>query len=240
VPAVARLLEIAARCRLNILISGGTGSGKTTLLNALSRLISHDERVITIEDAAELQLQQPHVVRLETRTANLEGRGEINQRELLRNALRMRPDRIIVGEVRGAEAYDMLQAMNTGHDGSISTVHANTARDALARVENMVQMATVNLPARAIRTQIASAVNLIVQIERMRDGVRRVSEIADICGMEGEVVIMNDVAAFEFDTENSAGKIQGHYRTTGARPSFAAKLGYYGLENAWMEALQGL
>src|SRR3954447_10861452 len=146
----------------------------------------------------------------------------------------MRPDRIIVGEVRRAEAYDMLQAMNTGHDGSISTVHANTARDALARVENMVQMATVNLPARAIRTQIASAVNLIVQIERMRDGVRRVSEIADICGMEGEVVIMNDVAAFEFDTENSAGKIQGHYRTTGARPSFAAKLGYYGLENAWM------
>ncbi len=240
VPAVARLLEIAARCRLNILISGGTGSGKTTLLNALSRLISHDERVITIEDAAELQLQQPHVVRLETRTANLEGRGEINQRELLRNALRMRPDRIIVGEVRGAEAYDMLQAMNTGHDGSISTVHANTARDALARVENMVQMATVNLPARAIRTQIASAVNLIVQIERMRDGVRRVSEIADVCGMEGEVVIMNDVAAFEFDTENSAGKIQGHYRTTGARPSFAAKLGYFGLENAWMEALQGL
>ena len=240
IPSVARLLEIAARCRLNILISGGTGSGKTTLLNALSRLISHDERVITIEDAAELQLQQPHVVRLETRTANLEGRGEINQRELLRNALRMRPDRIIVGEVRGAEAYDMLQAMNTGHDGSISTVHANTARDALARVENMVQMATVNLPARAIRTQIASAVHLIIQIERMRDGVRRVSQIADICGMEGEVVIMNEVASFEFDTENSAGKIVGHYTTTGARPSFAAKLGYFGLENAWMEAVQSL
>ena len=156
IPAVAHLLEIAARCRCNILISGGTGSGKTTLLNALSRMISHDERVVTIEDAAELQLQQPHVVRLETRTANLEGRGEINQRELLRNALRMRPDRIIVGEVRGTEAYDMLQAMNTGHDGSISTVHANTTRDALSRVENMVQMATVNLPARAIRTQIVS------------------------------------------------------------------------------------
>jgi pilus assembly protein CpaF len=240
VPSVARLLEIAARCRLNILVSGGTGSGKTTLLNALSRLISHDERVITIEDAAELQLQQPHVVRLETRTANLEGRGEINQRELLRNALRMRPDRIIVGEVRGAEAYDMLQAMNTGHDGSISTVHANTARDALARVENMVQMATVNLPARAIRTQIASAVHLIVQIERMRDGVRRVSQVADICGMEGDVVIMNDVASFEFETESAAGKIQGHYQTSGARPSFAAKLAYFGLENAWMEALQGL
>ncbi|HEY7578790.1 MAG TPA: CpaF family protein [Acetobacteraceae bacterium] len=240
VPAIARLLEIAARCRLNILVSGGTGSGKTTLLNALSRLISHDERVITIEDAAELQLQQPHVVRLETRTANLEGRGEITQRELLRNALRMRPDRIIVGEVRGAEAYDMLQAMNTGHDGSISTVHANSARDALARVENMVQMATVNLPARAIRTQIASAVNLIIQIERMRDGVRRVSQIADICGMEGDVVIMNDVASFEFEAENSAGKIVGHYRTTGARPSCAAKLAYFGLENPWMEALQSL
>ncbi len=238
VAPVARLLEIAARCRLNILVSGGTGSGKTTLLNALSRLISHDERVITIEDAAELQLQQPHVVRLETRTANLEGRGEINQRELLRNALRMRPDRIIVGEVRGAEAYDMLQAMNTGHDGSISTVHANTARDALARVENMVQMATVNLPARAIRTQIAAAVHLIVQIERMRDGVRRVSQIADICGMEGDVVIMNDVASFEFELENAAGKILGHYHTSGARPSFAARLAYFGLENAWMEALQ--
>ncbi len=198
-PAVARLLEIASRCRLNILVSGGTGSGKTTLLNALSRMIGHDERVITIEDAAELQLQQPHVVRLETRTANLEGRGEINQRELLRNALRMRPDRIIVGEVRGAEAYDMLQAMNTGHDGSISTVHANTTRDALARVENMVQMATVNLPARAIRAQIASAVHLIIQIERMRDGVRRISQVSDICGMEGEVITMNDVAAFEFE-----------------------------------------
>jgi pilus assembly protein CpaF len=240
VPQVARLLEIAARCRLNILVSGGTGSGKTTLLNALSRLISHDERVITIEDAAELQLQQPHVVRLETRTANLEGRGEISQRELLRNALRMRPDRIIVGEVRGTEAYDMLQAMNTGHDGSISTVHANSARDALARVENMVQMATVNLPARAIRTQIASAVHLIIQIERMRDGVRRVSQIADICGMEGEVVIMNDVASFEFEAEDASGKIVGQYHTTGARPSFAAKLGYFGLENAWMEALQSL
>ena len=165
-------------------------------------MIAHDERIVTIEDAAELQLQQPHVVRLETRTANLEGRGEINQRELLRNALRMRPDRIIVGEVRGAEAYDMLQAMNTGHDGSISTVHANTTRDALSRVENMVQMATVNLPARAIRTQIASAVDLIIQIERMRDGVRRISQISDICGMEGEVITMNDVASFEFEGES--------------------------------------
>ena len=239
-PAVARLLEIASRCRLNILVSGGTGSGKTTLLNALSRMIGHDERVITIEDAAELQLQQPHVVRLETRTANLEGRGEINQRELLRNALRMRPDRIIVGEVRGAEAYDMLQAMNTGHDGSISTVHANTTRDALARVENMVQMATVNLPARAIRAQIASAVHLIIQIERMRDGVRRISQVSDICGMEGEVITMNDVAAFEFEGESASGTIVGKYHTAGARPSFATRLAYFGLENAWMDALQSI
>jgi pilus assembly protein CpaF len=238
IPGVARLLEIAARCRTNILISGGTGSGKTTLLNALSRTIGHDERIITIEDAAELQLQQPHVVRLETRTANLEGRGEIGQRELLRNALRMRPDRIIVGEVRGTEAYDMLQAMNTGHDGSISTVHANTTRDALSRVENMVQMATVNLPARAIRTQIAAAVDLIIQIERMRDGVRRISQISDICGMEGDVITMNDVAMFEYEGESAAGSIVGHYRTTGTPPSFATRLTYFGLEKAWMDALQ--
>jgi pilus assembly protein CpaF len=240
VPAVAHMLEIAARCRCNMLISGGTGSGKTTLLNALSRMISNDERVVTIEDAAELQLQQPHVVRLETRTANLEGRGEINQRELLRNALRMRPDRIIVGEVRGAEAYDMLQAMNTGHDGSISTVHANTTRDAIIRVENMVQMATLNLPSRAIRAQIASAIDLIIQIERMRDGVRRVSQISDVCGMEGDVITMNDVVSFEFDRENTAGMIVGHYRSAMARPSFAARLAYFGLENAWMEAMQSL
>jgi pilus assembly protein CpaF len=240
VPAVARLLEIAARSRCNILISGGTGSGKTTLLNALSRMISADERVVTIEDAAELQLQQPHVVRLETRTANLEGRGEINQRELLRNALRMRPDRIIVGEVRGTEAYDMLQAMNTGHDGSISTVHANTTRDAASRVENMVQMATVNLPARAVRTQIVSAVDLIIQIERMRDGVRRISQISDVCGMEGEVITMNDVVSFEYEGENATGTVVGRYRTAAARPSFSARLNYFGLENAWMDAVRTL
>jgi pilus assembly protein CpaF len=240
VPGVARLLEIASRCRLNILISGGTGSGKTTLLNALSRMISADERIVTIEDAAELQLQQPHVVRLETRTANLEGRGEINQRELLRNALRMRPDRIIVGEVRGPEAYDMLQAMNTGHDGSISTVHANTTRDAVSRVENMMQMAAVNLPTRAIRTQIVAAVNLIIQIERMRDGVRRVSQISDLCGMEGEVISMNEVATFEFHNESASETITGRYNTAGARPSFAPRLAHFGLENAWMAAMQSL
>jgi pilus assembly protein CpaF len=240
VPAVARLLEIAARCRLNILVSGGTGSGKTTLLNALSRMISEDERIVTIEDAAELQLQQPHVVRLETRTANLEGRGEINQRELLRNALRMRPDRIIVGEVRGPEAYDMLQAMNTGHDGSISTVHANTTRDAVSRVENMMQMAAVNLPTRAIRTQIVAAVNMIIQIERMRDGVRRISQISDLCGMEGDIISMNEIATFEFDGHGASETITGHYTTAGARPSFAPRLAHFGLENAWMEAMQSL
>jgi pilus assembly protein CpaF len=240
VPAVAHLLEIAARCRCNILISGGTGSGKTTLLNALSRMISHDERIVTIEDAAELQLQQPHVVRLETRTPNLEGRGEINQRELLRNALRMRPDRIIVGEVRGTEAYDMLQAMNTGHDGSISTVHANTTRDAISRVENMVQMATVNLPARAVRTQIVSAIDLIIQIERMRDGVRRVTQISDVCGMEGDIVTMNDIVSLQFDSEDQTGKIIGHYRPTLAHPSFEPRLTYFGLDKAWIEATQSL
>src|SRR5208282_6079790 len=172
-PAVERLLEIAARTRLNVLVSGGTGSGKTTLLNALSQFIDHSERIVTIEDAAELQLQQPHVISLETRPPSLEGTGQVTQRDLVWNALRMRPDRIIVGEVRGAEAFDMLQAMNTGHDGSISTVHANSARDALTRVENMVQMANLNLPLGAVRMQIASAVNMVVHIERMRDGQRR-------------------------------------------------------------------
>jgi pilus assembly protein CpaF len=239
-PAVGRLLDIAARCRLNILVSGGTGSGKTTLLNALSRMISPDERVITIEDAAELQLQQPHVVRLETRTTNLEGRGEVNQRELLRNALRMRPDRIILGEVRGTEAYDMMQAMNTGHDGSISTVHANTTRDAVSRIENMVQMAAANLSARAVRAQIASAIDLIIQIERMRDGVRRIAQLSDICGMEGDVITMSDVVSFEYGGEDAVGGIVGHYRAVAARPSFAARLGHFNLENAWMEALQSL
>jgi pilus assembly protein CpaF len=237
---VARLLEIAARCRLNILISGGTGSGKTSLLNALSHTISADERIVTIEDAAELQLRQPHVVRLETRVANLEGRGEINQRALLRNALRMRPDRIIIGEVRGAEAFDMLQAMNTGHDGSISTVHANSARDATSRIENMVLMATGSLPARVVRTQIANAVDLIIQIERMRDGVRRIGQISDICGLEGDVISMNDVALFEFEREDAAGRIIGRYRTAMARPSFSTKLAYFGLEDAWMDALVSL
>ncbi len=175
-----------------MIISGGTGSGKTTLLNAMSRLIGHGERVVTVEDAAELQLQQPHVVRLETRPASLEGRGEITQRDLVRNALRMRPDRIIIGEVRGGEAFDMLQAMNTGHDGSMSTIHANNTRDALIRVENMVQMGNMGLPSKAIRTQIVGAVDMIVQVERQRDGSRRLTQVTEVCGMEGDVITMND------------------------------------------------
>jgi pilus assembly protein CpaF len=240
VPGVATLLEIAAKCRLNILIAGGTGSGKTTLLNAMSRMIDNDERIVTIEDAAELQLQQPHVVRLETRPPNLEGTGEIKQRELLRNALRMRPDRIILGEVRGPEAFDMLQAMNTGHDGSFCTIHANNTRDALTRVENLVQMGNFGLPVRGIRAQIANAIDLVVHLERMRDGVRRVTQISDVCGLEGDVVTMNDVVTFNFDGEDPQGRIHGHYRRLVSRPSFRRNLEYFALERAWMEALESI
>jgi pilus assembly protein CpaF len=232
-PPVARVLEMAARARLNVIISGGTGSGKTTMLNALSRLIDVGERIVTIEDAAELQLQQPHVVRLETRVASLEGRGEISQRDLVRNALRMRPDRIIVGEVRGAEAFDMLQAMNTGHDGSMSTIHANTARDALIRIENMVQMGNMGLPSRSILTQIVGAVDLIVEIERQRDGTRRVTQVTDVCGMEGDVAILNDIFHFEVEGEGSSGKLFGRYRCNRSRPSFHERLLYAGVDRAW-------
>ena len=200
---VARVLEVAGRCRLNVIISGGTGSGKTTLLNAISQLIDPSERIVTVEDAAELQLQQPHVVRLETRPASLEGRGEVTQRDLVRNALRMRPDRIIVGEVRGGEAFDMLQAMNTGHDGSMSTIHANTSRDALTRIENMVQMGNFGLPSKSIRQQIVGAVDLIVQIERQRDGGRRLIQVTEVCGLEGDVVILNDIFTFELGGEGA-------------------------------------
>jgi pilus assembly protein CpaF len=235
---LARVLEIAARCRLNIVISGGTGSGKTTMMNALSRLIDPGERIVTIEDAAELQLQQPHVVRLETRPVNLEGRGEITQRDLMKNALRMRPDRVIVGEVRGAEAFDMLQAMNTGHDGSYCTVHANTTRDAVIRIENMVMMGQSTLPSRAIRTQIASAVDLIIQIERMRDGGRRVSQLSEVVGLEGEVITMNEVFTFEYQGEDQNGRIRGRWVTPGIRPGFLDRLEYFGLADAWMRALQ--
>jgi pilus assembly protein CpaF len=235
---IARLLEIAARARLNVLISGGTGSGKTTLLNAMSRAIDLGERIITIEDAAELQLQQSHVIRLETRPLSLEGTGQVTQRDLVWNALRMQPDRIIVGEVRGAEAFDMLQAMNTGHDGSISTIHANSARDALTRVENMVQMGQVNLPPRAIRMQIVSALDMIVQVERMRDGQRRLMQITEICGLEEDVVTTNDVALFKFSHEDAKGGIVGQYASSLAIPKFNERLAYFGLERAWREAMQ--
>ena len=235
---VAKILSLAAAARLNIVISGGTGSGKTTMMNALSRLIEESERVVTVEDAAELQLQQPHVVRLETRPMSLEGKGEITQRDLVRNALRMRPDRIIIGEVRGGEAFDMLQAMNTGHDGSMSTIHANTTRDALIRIENMVQMGNMGLPSRAIRTQIVSAVNLIVQVERQRDGGRRVTQVTEVCGMEEDVVLMNDIFQFQMSGENSEGRIVGRYKVSRARPSCYDRLVYFGYDRDWMTALE--
>ena len=235
--AMATVLRIAGRCRLNILISGGTGSGKTTLLNAISQMIDLGERIVTIEDAAELQLQQPHVVRLETRHANLEGQGEITMRDLVKNALRMRPDRIILGEVRGGEALDMLQAMNTGHDGSLATIHANRPREALTRLENMVGMTGINLPAKAVRTQIASAVNLIVQISRMRDGVRRITHITEVVGMEGDIVTMQDLFWYEFKGEGPGGRLVGEYRCAGIRPAFMERAAYFGLDKVLLEAI---
>jgi pilus assembly protein CpaF len=234
---VARILQIAAQARLNVIISGGTGSGKTTLLNAMSRMIAPGERVVTVEDTAELQLQQPHVVRLETRPASLEGKGEVTQRDLMKNALRMRPDRIIIGEVRGAEAFDMLQAMNTGHDGSMSTIHANTTRDAVTRVENMVQMGQMGLPSRAIRTQIVSAIELIVQVERQRDGGRRVTQVTEVCGMEGEVITLNDLFQFEVQGEGPNSKLFGRYNVSRLPPSFMRRLTYFGLDKTWKAAL---
>ncbi|MGE3622712.1 MAG: CpaF family protein [Bdellovibrionales bacterium] len=236
-PAMAKVLRICGRCKLNILISGGTGSGKTTLLNALSQMIDHGERVVTIEDAAELQLQQPHVVRLETRPANLEGHGEITMRDLLKNALRMRPDRIIVGETRGGEAVDMLQAMNTGHDGSFSTVHSNRPREALTRLENMVGLAGVNLAPRAIRQQIASAIDMIVQVSRMRDGSRRVTHISEITGMEGDVVTMQDLFTCDVTGEAPDGKLIVEFKNHGLRPHCLPKAAYFGLDKQLMEAV---
>ena len=235
--AMANVLKIAGRCRLNILISGGTGSGKTTLLNAISQLIDSGERIVTIEDAAELQLQQPHVVRLETRPANLEGNGEIAMRDLVKNALRMRPDRIILGEVRGAEAVDMLQAMNTGHEGSLGTIHANRPREALTRLENMIGMASINLPSKAVRTQIASALDMIIQVTRMRDGVRRVTQIMEVIGMEGDVITTQDLFHFEVDGETPDGKLTGRFVSSGLRPHFMPKAAYFGLDKALMETV---
>ncbi len=223
-PAIAELLAAAVRARLNILVSGGTGSGKTTLLNILSGFIPSGERIITVEDAAELQLQQRHTVRLETRAANIEGRGAIVQRDLVRNALRMRPDRIIVGEVRGAEALDMLQAMNTGHDGSLTTLHANSPRDALRRLETMVLMASANLGDRAMREQISSAIHIIVQISRLSDGSRKVVKVVEIVGMEGETISLQDIFLFEKLGIREDGQVVGTFRTTGIRPKFIEQI----------------
>jgi len=234
---LGRALEIAARCRLNIIISGGTGSGKTTVLNALSRMIDPDERIITIEDTAELQLQQPHVLPLETRPSNIEGHGEVIQRDLVRNALRMRPDRIIVGEVRGPEAFDMMQAMNTGHNGSMSTVHANSARDALGRIDNMILMANTSLPLRAIRAQITSAVDLVVHTERMRDGVRRVTSVVEVVGMEEDVISLSELFTYRYTGEGVGGALMGVFESRAVRPRFLPRLEYFGLADAFMTAL---
>jgi pilus assembly protein CpaF len=216
----AEVVSAIVRGRLNVLISGGTGTGKTTFLNAMSRMISHAERIVTIEDAAELQLQQPHVARLETRPASIEGKGEITQRELLKNALRMRPDRIIVGEVRGGEAFDMLQAMNTGHDGSLTTVHANSCRDAFSRLEQMIGMTGLTLPMRSMRAQIASAIHVVLQLHRFADGTRRVVSLHEVTGMEGEVVTMQEIFRFQQTGVDAAGKILGYFAATGIRPRF--------------------
>jgi len=234
---MACVLQVAARSRLNILISGGTGSGKTTLLNAVSQFIDRDERVITLEDAVELRLQQPHVVQMETRPPNIEGVGHVPQRELVRNALRMRPDRIIVGEVRGPEAFDMLQAMNTGHDGSMSTVHANSPRDALYRLENMVMMANLNLPLKAIRMHVASALNLIVHIERMRDGIRRVQNITEIAGMEGEIITTRELFAYRHRGERYDGTIDGAFESSRLRPDFFSRAAHFGLGEELLGAM---
>jgi pilus assembly protein CpaF len=217
-------LQATVACRLNVLVSGGTGAGKTTLLNVLSTFISDKERVVTIEDAAELMLRQRHVVRLETRAPNIEGKGTVRQRQLVINALRMRPDRIIVGEVRGDEALDMLQAMNTGHDGSLTTVHANSVRDALYRLDTMVAMANLNIPEKAIRQHISSAIHLLVHVTRMADGTRKVTAISEITGMEGDVISIQDIFVFDRMGLNAAGKVCGRFRATGIRPHCSDRL----------------
>ncbi|KFI05108.1 CpaF family protein [Massilia sp. BSC265] len=228
-PPMIQVLQALGVAKVNILISGGTGSGKTTLLNLISGFIPPTERIVTIEDAAELQLRQPHVARLETRPPNIEGKGEVTQRALVRNALRMRPDRIILGEVRGAEALDMLQAMNTGHEGSLATIHSNTPRDALSRLENMVSMAGVNLTARAIRQQIVAAVTVVVQASRLTDGTRKVVSVQEITGMEGEVISMQEIFHFEQSGVDADGKVRGRFCATGVRPRFADRIRMYGV-----------
>jgi pilus assembly protein CpaF len=229
-PAVSAVLQGIVRARLNVLISGGTGSGKTTLLNVVSGFIPATERIVTIEDSAELQLQQPHVARLETRPPNIEGKGEVTQRDLVRNSLRMRPDRIVLGEVRGGEALDMLQAMNTGHDGSLTTVHANSARDALTRLENMVAMAGLKLPISASRAQIASAIDVVVQLERMEDGKRRLVSLQEIQGMEGDIITMSEIFKFQRQGIDDEGNVIGQYRATGLVPKFHDHLRQRGID----------
>lgn len=237
-PACAEMLKIIGACRTNVLVSGGTGSGKTTMLNCLTRYINTGERIITCEDACELQLQQPHVVRLETRPPNLEGKGEVTMRDLVKNCLRMRPDRIIVGEVRGPEAFDLLQAMNTGHDGSMGTVHANNPREAVSRMENMIAMGGLNLPIEAVREQIASAVNVIVQVQRLRDGSRKVTHISEITGMEGDVVTMQDLFRFEYEGEDEFGRIIGTQKSSGLRPKMYDRAREFGLEKQLLDAME--
>ncbi len=237
-PSAAKLIMAIGRSRVNVLVSGGTGSGKTTMLNVLTRYIESGERIITCEDACELQLQQPHVVRLETRPPNLEGVGEVTMRDLVKNCLRMRPERIIVGEVRGPEAFDLLQAMNTGHDGSMGTVHANNPREAISRMENMIAMGGLNLPAKAVREQIASAVNVIVQVQRLRDGSRRLTHISEITGMEGEVVTMQDLFVLEFLGEDANGKLITRLKSSGLRPKFYDKARQFGVEKYVLDAME--
>jgi len=239
---LAQVLQAVVKGRLNVLVSGGTGAGKTTLLNILSGFIPADERIVTIEDSAELQLQQPHVVRLETRPANIEGKGEVAQRDLVRNSLRMRPERIIIGEVRGAEALDMLQAMNTGHDGSLTTIHANTPRDALSRVENMVSMTGIAFPTKTLRAQLASAINVVVQIERHEDGKRRITSLQEINGMEGDIITMSELFQFEREGLDENGNVRGELRATGIIPAFQKQLSAKGIdlpvslfEPAWLD-----
>jgi pilus assembly protein CpaF len=237
-PRGAQLLQVIGNCRINVVVSGGTGSGKTTLLNCLTNFIDKGERVITCEDSAELQLQQPHVVRLETRPPNLEGVGEISMRDLVKNCLRMRPERIIVGEVRGPEAFDLLQAMNTGHDGSMGTIHANNPREAISRIENMIAMGGFTLPAKTVREQIAGAVQVIVQAARLRDGSRKITHITEIVGMEGEVITLQDLYVYEITGEDDKGKIVGRHKATGLRPKFWDRARYFGKERELSEALE--
>jgi pilus assembly protein CpaF len=237
-PQGAEILRIIGRCRINTLVSGGTGSGKTTLLNCLTRFIDHDERIVTCEDAAELQLQQPHVVRLETRPANLEGEGQVTMRDLVRNCLRMRPERIVVGEVRGPEAFDLLQAMNTGHDGSMGTLHANSPREALSRLESMITMGGFALPPRTIREMIVSSIDVVVHAARLRDGSRRITHVTEVLGMEGDVIITQDLFLFDVVGEDGKGKILGRHHATGVgRPKFWDRARYYGEEHRLAAAL---